>query len=373
MTHVVLPEINFLETDAQQLANEIISTYEDFEERKLALADPLRLIFLAFASVITKQNVAINDAAKQNLTYYARDDVLDHKGADWWTYRLQATAAKTTLRMHLSMPLTSSKIIVAGSLMAASKDGEMFFASTHDVVIEPSDLFIDVELECTVKGKEGNDYAPGQIDTLVKPLPYIDYVENITVSAGGALAETDDAYRERVYLAPEKLSTAGPEGAYKYHAKSASALISDVYVYSSAPGHADIKILLENGQLPTQEIINKVYEKVNARDVRPLTDTVSVGAPEIIQFDLEMKYFIETNAIDKSLIHLNIEKAVAAYKLWQSSKIGRDINPSKLISDCIRAGAKRVEIISPSFTVIEEGQVAVIANENVSFGGVEDD
>lgn len=52
----------------------------------------------------------------------------------------------------------------------------LFFASTHDVVIERGSRFIDVELECTIKGPEGNDFAIGEINTLVKPLPYIDKV-----------------------------------------------------------------------------------------------------------------------------------------------------------------------------------------------------
>ena len=370
---VVLPEINFMTTDPLELSEEIIKTYEGFESRKLAQADPLRLIFLSFASVITKQNIKINDAAKQNLLYYSRDEVLDHKGAEWDTPRLKEKAATTVLRMHLSTPLSSSKIIKKGELLATSNEGAIFFTSTKDVAIEIGAMTVEIPLQCTIAGIEGNGFAIGQINTLVKPLPYIDFVENITMTDGGAEREMNDAYRERVYLAPESLSNAGSEGAYKYFAKSASTLISDVYVYSPAPGHTDIKILLANGRLPTQEIIEAVHEKVNAREVRPLTDLVTVGAPEIIPYDLDITYYIETNAIDKTLLHQRVERAIADYETWQSSKIGRDLNPSKLISDCIRAGAKRVDVGSPEFTIVERGQVAVLQTKNVTFGGVEDD
>jgi len=372
MTQVVLPEINFLTTDAQELVNEIITLYEQEEGRKLSLADPLRLIFLSLASVITKQNVAINDAAKQNLLYYARDKVLDHKGAEMTTPRLEATAATTTLRLHLSVPLTSSRIIEKGAL-ATSNEGAIFFATIEETAISPGVDYVDVELECTTKGEIGNGFAIGHINTLVKPLPYISHIENITVSDGGAEREADEAYRERVYLAPERLTNAGSEGAYVYFAKSASALISDVYVYMPMPGYVDIKILLKGGELPSQELIDKVLSSVSGKKVRPLTDRVSAGPPTISTFDLDMAYYIETDAVDKNLLHQKIQAAIQEWLIWQQSKIGRDINPSKLISLCIKAGAKRVEVRSPVFKAIEKGEVAHLESENILFGGVEDD
>jgi len=370
---VILPEINFLTTNPEELANEFIQMYEQAEGRKLAQADPLRLIFLTCASVITKQNVAINDAAKQNLLYYARGDILKHKGAECDTPILEATAASTTLRMHLSLPLSTSKIIKKGELLATSNEGAIFFVSTHDVVIETTDLFVDINLKCTIIGPEGNGFAIGEINSLVKPLPYVRKVENITVSAGGSLEEDEESYRNRIYLAPEKLSNAGPTGAYEYYAKSASPLISDIFVDSPQPGYVNISVLLKNGELPSEEIIQLIYEKVNARDVRPLTDFITVSAPEIVTYDLDVVYYIETNAVDKTLIHQNVEKAIDEYSKWQSSKIGRDINPSKLISDCIKAGAKRVDVRTPIFMAINKGQVAVMENKNVTFGGLEDD
>lgn len=368
----ILPEVNFLTTDPEQLSQEIITAYETMEKRKLAQADPLYLIFLALTSVITKQNVAINDAARQNLLYYARDNVLDHKGAEWRTPRLQATSATVTMRYHLTGSLATSRIIPKGSLVT-SDEGEIFFESVDEVVIPPEIPTFDIDFKCTVVGLVGNGFYLGQINTLVKPLPFVERVENITASNGGAEIERDEPYRERVYLAPESLSNAGSEGAYEYFAKKASALIDDVYVYMPTPGYVNISVLMQNGELPTQEIIDAVFESCNAKHVRPLTDFLTVEAPEIIEYDLNMTYYIETNAVNKELIHIKIQQAIEDFIVWQSSKIGRDINDSKLIRECVRAGAKRVDIVSPSFTAINPGQVAKLANKNVLFGGVEDD
>lgn len=367
-----LPEINFLETNAEKLTSEFVNLYEELEGRKLAQADPLHLIFLTAASVITKQNVAINDAAKQNLLYYARDEVLDHKGAEMTTPRLQATAAKTVLRIHLSTMLQSSRVIDKGTL-ATSNEGAIFFATTEEIVIPTNVMSIDVELACTIPGEVGNNFSVGQINTLVKPLPYVSKIENITLSAGGAEKEENEPYRERIYQAPEKLTNAGSEGAYEYFAKSASALIGDVHVHMPQPGYVHISVLLKNGELPTEEIIDMVLESVTPKKVRPLTDNVTVGAPIVKQYNLDLTYYIDTNAVDKNIIQEKVQQAIDDWILWQQTKIGRDINPSKLVFDCVKAGAKRIDVINPIFTKVDPGEVAQINLKSITFGGVEDD
>lgn len=368
----VLPEINFLTTDPNELVRDVVTIYEEAEGRKLAQADPLYLIFLTFASVITKQNIAINDAARQNLLYYARDGMLDHKGAEVNTPRLQATAATVKVRYFLTKTSNTSRIVPKDSLVTTD-ESEVFFASVAEVVIPPNTLEFDIDFKCTVAGTLGNGFYLGQINTLVKPLPFVSHIENITVSNGGAGVEEDEPYRERVYLAPESFSNAGSSGAYEYFAKKASALIEDVYVYTPSPGYVNISILMKNGELPTQEVIDAVHDACNAKEVRPLTDFVTVEAPEVVHYNLDLTYYIETDAVNKELIHFKVQQAIEAFILWQSSKIGRDINDSKLIRECIRAGANRVNLNSPVFTPINPGQVPKLANKNIVFGGLEDD
>ncbi|EJX4857691.1 baseplate J protein, partial [Salmonella enterica] len=59
-----------------------------------------------------------------------------------------------------------------------------------------------------------------------------------------------------------------------------------------------------------------------------------------------------------TLIQSEVSKALEEYKLWQRSVMGRDINPDEIISRFKNAGAKRLEITSPVFTVISEIQAA---------------
>ena len=53
--------------------------------------------------------------------------------------------------------------------------------------------------------------------------------------------------------------------------------------------------------------------------------------------------------------------------------MGRDINPSRLIELIRTAGAKRCEVTSPVFTVIEDGKIAKVGTVSVTYGGLEDD
>ena len=58
---------------------------------------------------------------------------------------------------------------------------------------------------------------------------------------------------------------------------------------------------------------------------------------------------------------------------WQTTEIGRDINPTELIRRVRDAGAKRVELTSPAFTAVQETEVARLGSQKVTYGGLEDD
>jgi phage-related baseplate assembly protein len=80
-------------------------------------------------------------------------------------------------------------------------------------------------------------------------------------------------------LALEGLSTAGPEGAYVFHALSADGRVLDVAVGSPSPGEVVVTILSnQDDGVPTSDLIAAVEAALNDQDVRPLTDHVTVQA-----------------------------------------------------------------------------------------------
>lgn len=373
----VLPEVNFIDANPEDVKTSVIRSYEEKAGRTIAHGDPMNLILHGLAAAFVQQRVALNDGLKQRLLTYARGPMLDHKGSRLKTPRNQAVAAFTTLRFHLSAVRENATLIPVGTLVCTK--AMVYFTTKTDVIIQPGVLYGDVEAECTENGDVGNNIGVGMITELVRPIPYVKSVENISMASGGAKAEGDDPYRERIHQAPEKFSVAGPDGAYIYWAHTASSLIKDVSVYSDIPGHVQVRAILENGELPSQEIIELIEKTLSDKTIRPLTDYLHVSSPNVHEYELEMTYYIEKNVADSNLIKANIETAIEEYRIWQKSKIGRDINPSKLISNCITAGAKRVAVVSPQFVPLNtgsEGQDAQIAQEvrvAVTFGGEEDD
>ena len=103
-------------------------------------------------------------------------------------------------------------------------------------------------------GLAGNDLAVGQVKEIIDAYDYFLKIENITRTAGGADEEDDASYYERMRESMESFSTAGPINGYIYHVKTVTPAIADVTATSPEPGVVDIRILLQNGDLPTDAV-----------------------------------------------------------------------------------------------------------------------
>ncbi len=215
-----LPDLTFAQRDPAEIDNSIITIVEGLLERTLARADPLRLFLQGVEAIIIQQREVIDYAAKMNLLAYASGDYLDHLGALVGTVRIKANPATVTLKLTLSSARETATVVAKGT-RATAGDG-VHFAIDNDTVIVPGETSATATASCTDIGAVGNGYAAGEINVMTDPVPFVASVENITVSGGGADAESDDAYRARIHEAPEQFSNAGSYGAYEYFAKSAS-------------------------------------------------------------------------------------------------------------------------------------------------------
>lgn len=365
-----LPEIEFVSTDVTEIEAAVITGYEAVAGYTLAPGDPRRLFLLSLASLIVQQRVVINYTGKQNLLAYAEDDYLDHLGNRVKTPRLKAQAALTTVRYTLSAAQPQAVTIPAGN--RSTPGGQIFFATKVATEVPAGTTQVDILAQCTTPGEVGNGWEPGQINRLVDPLPWIASVSNISKSADGTDNEGNNPYRERIRLAPEGFSVAGPDGAYKYWAMTVSSSISDVAVYSPSEGQVVIRPLLQGGVVPGQEILDAVNAICSARDIRPLTDHVSVLAPETVNYDITLTYYIDSEkSAEAATIQAAVTQVVNNYVAWQKAKLGRDINPSELIARVVNAGAKRLSVVAPVFTTVEAYQVAISGTVTVTYGGLE--
>ena len=197
--------------------------------------------------------------------------------------------------------------------------------------------------------------------------------ENITITTGGADAESDAEFAERVRLAPNSFSVAGPSKAYIYHAKSVSSAVIDVSVVSPVPGEVDVYPLLEGGVLPTEEVLAQIRDYLSSDTIRPLTDYVQVLSPEAVPYEIVLHYWILDEDKPKAqFIQKAVTEAVENYRVWQQSKIGRDILPGRLVAAVINAGAARVDDASmqpAAFVQLTGSKVAQCTKVTVVYEG----
>ena len=218
----------------------------------------------------------------------------------------------------------------------------------------------------------GNGFEEGEINKLVNTLPYVVTVKNTSLTSGGCDAESDDSLRDRLFNVSNSYSTAGPSGAYEYHVKQVDSSIDDVVVRSDTAGEVDI-LFTSNGKVPEEGLITKVQEALNNRSIRPLTDNIKVKIPKEYTYNIKVTYYIgREDETAVTAIQSNVEAAVRAYNKWQTKKIGRDINPSYLIQKIMEAGAKRVNVESPAFTVLGNDTLAKCGTITITYGGIED-
>ena len=227
-----MAEIKFIETDAKKVLDTVLEELENGVNDPLYPGDERRIFGEALAPVVVAIYNTVNDACRQRLLRYSRGTVLDALGENRDTTRLDPTYATTTLRFAIDEPVASNIIIPAG--LRVTGDFVRYFLTDSTAVLYAGAQFVDVTATAENGGSEYNDIAPGELVNIVdvSEVPLIDSVTNITAAEGGGDMESDDAYRERIREAENRLSTAGTAKAYKYWALSASPLVTDAVVES---------------------------------------------------------------------------------------------------------------------------------------------
>ena len=144
-----------------------------------------------------------------------------------------------------------------------------------------------------------------------------------------AVYETDSSLRYRIQLSLEGFSTAGPEGAYKFHALKV-ATIKDVAVAGPptvAAGNVRVTILssVGDGAASSAEVA-AVNTILNSEDVRPITDLVTVQSATITSYKLNVTLYVYDDW-DAAVAASQAETAIQAYA-ESVHRVGSDVRIS---------------------------------------------
>lgn len=368
MADTTAEEINFIETDAEEMMNRLVEWFEEYTGEVLYPGDERRMFIQGFGYPLTNTEIHINETGRGNLLRYATASQLDAIGDLFRNKRLEGSFARTTLEFQISKAQTVDIVIPHGTRV--TPDGTHYFATVEDLIFPANDstLIRSVGATAVEVGEAFNDFLPGQVNKLVESNEYVQGVRNVTATNGGTEKETDEDYRNRLRLSPFSFAVAGPSNAYRSIAMSVSTEIEDVYVHSPSAGVVEILFTKTGGVIPADSdpLIEGILAACNDETVRPLTDYVQVKPATAVNTDVDIQYYVPNG--DTSVMAAVIE-AVEEYKTWQTSKIGRDINPDYLNKLLLDAGAARVVILSPVYTKLEGNQIAQIIETRASYGG----
>jgi len=187
-----------------------------------------------------------------------------------------------------------------------------------------------------------------------------------------AVYESDDAFRERIQLAFDTLSVAGPEAAYKKIARDSDGRVGDVSVVSPQPAYITLTILQADSQdgSASPELIQIVNKAVTAEDKRPIGDRVTVQSAQIINYSINAKLYIGKDPEAATLLQQAVRN-VNDYATKQK-RLGRSIRLSAIYAALHIDGVSRVELISPTADVVlTPAQASYCTNISVVIGGIE--
>jgi len=387
------PEYQFVPTDPEEITALLIKAFELIVGTTVYPDSKVRLFIQWLTYAFVQERVQTNYTGNQNIPSRAEGKNLD--GLSELTYireRPPAKAATCTMRFYISEAQKFPVLIPAGTRIS-NADKTLIWATPKDAYVPIGETCVDVEnVTCQTLGTVGNGYTKGQLTKLVDVYDYYTKCENITVSGGGSDVPNDDEYYELMRASMDAYSDAGAGGAYIYFAKKAAPTeIADVVANSPVPGEVKIYVLMKDGTLAGDEMKKKVLAECKPDGVRPLTDLVSTADAELVDYDINLTYYL-TNGSQQSAAKTaeKVRVAVDEYIAWQSAKLGRDINPSKLYHLLMETGIKRIDIRSPVFTSLRDGnlmlgdymqydqslavpQVAKLGRVTITDGGYEDE
>lgn len=174
-----------------------------------------------------------------------------------------------------------------------------------------------------------------------------------TIPPTEAVMESDEDLRRRVQLSFEGYSTAGPEGAYIFHALGADADVLDAAAYGppETPGVVRVAVLSRTGSgAASAGLLDAVEATLSAEDVRPLTDNVQVESAAIVNYSVAATLTFYPGP-DSAVVMQAAQDALEAYA-EANHRLGRDVTLSGIYAALHQEGVQNVALTSPAANVV---------------------
>lgn len=178
-------------------------------------------------------------------------------------------------------------------------------------------------------------------------------LDSLAANLGVArLSGEDDArLRRRAQMAIEGATVAGSAASYLFHALGAHPDVRDAGVDSPQPGVVRVTLLSTQGDgTASPTLLAAVRQALSADDVRPLTDTVTTDAAQVVPYTVHAD-LITYHGPAAPAARAAALAAVQAYTLG-AARLGYDITRSALFACLHQAGVQNVVLHSPAQDIV---------------------
>lgn len=346
-------EIHYIDYDPDEIWGDMMTAYVEAGGDILYPGDEKEILLRSAQAIIVHMLAGVDNALRMQTLRYAVGDYLDLIGEMHGVERKPAEPSKFSVSIQENTTGRTTMLFAGTQL---TYDGTITYHTLYDVILRGRGDSTIVAVESDIYGEQAilSTFDPLE---LVEPNPEISSVYVASSSSGGANAETDDSYRERIRTYGFSSVTAGPSLQYENIAKSVDDRIVDAKALNGGAGVVEVYLVINSGNISF--IAPAVRDALSADNVRPLTDTVSVQGGEELTYDLTIQY-----TRSGAMVESDILKAQEEYVAWQNNHLGRPFNPDRLVAAIYQVGATRAVISEDStfddgeavYTEIEEHQ-----------------
>ena len=165
---------------------------------------------------------------------------------------------------------------------------------------------------------------------------------------------------------------AGSVGAYQFHGRSADGRVADVSVISPTPACVTVSVLSREGNgAASDELIQIVNLALNAEDVRPVADRVTVQSAEIVPYQIVAELYLYPGP-EVEPVREAAEAKLKTY-ITAQHRLGRDIRKSAIYAALHVEGVQRVELAQPvADIVLDENQASYCSDYAITIGGADE-
>jgi len=182
------------------------------------------------------------------------------------------------------------------------------------------------------------------------------------------ITEGNDAYRERIQLAYEGLTTAGPRNSYKLHARNASALVADASAESPSPACVTVTVLgLEGDGAVGPELLAVVTRALNDENVRPLGDRLTVQSAQVLPYRIDAVLHMKGPGPESAVALAEAQRRLAAW-VNPRKRLGVEVARSAVDAQLHVPGVSRVELIDWQDLAPTQAQAAFCTGYSVKLG-----